>query len=72
MDWVPPRTGRAEGVVFVYDGGILDAAQTDASRLPPQELRSGTWSTLARRVAAAVEAAAGGGTVYLEDGNRIC
>lgn len=72
MDWVPPRTGGAEGVVFVHDGGILDAAQTDAIRLPPQELRSWTWSTLARRVAAAVEAATGGGTVYLEDGNRIC
>ncbi|MFV2019920.1 NUDIX domain-containing protein [Micromonospora sp. LOL_023] len=83
VDWVPPRTGRTEGVMFVYDGGVLDTVQTDAIRLPPQELRSWAWSTvaqaqwrlsplLARRAAAAVEAATGGGTVYLEDGSRVC
>jgi ADP-ribose pyrophosphatase YjhB (NUDIX family) len=25
VDWVLPRPGRAEGVMFVYDGGVLDA-----------------------------------------------
>ena len=23
-DWVPPRPDRTEGVIFVYDGGIVD------------------------------------------------
>ncbi|ROO61518.1 ADP-ribose pyrophosphatase YjhB (NUDIX family) [Micromonospora sp. Llam0] len=83
VDWVPPRTGRTEGVMFVYDGGVLDTARTDAIRLPPQELRSWAWSTLAqaqqrlspllaRRATVAVEAADDGGTRYLEDGNRVC
>jgi 8-oxo-dGTP diphosphatase len=82
VDWVPPRAGRTEGVMFVYDGGVLDASQTDAIRLPPQELRSWAWSTLpqaqqrlspllARRAVAALEAATGNGTVYLEGGNQV-
>ncbi|WP_348775264.1 NUDIX hydrolase [Solwaraspora sp. WMMD937] len=82
VDWVPPRTGRTEGVMFVYDGGVLDASQTDAIRLPLQELRSWAWSTLpqaqqrlssllARRAAAALEAATDSGTVYLEGGNQV-
>jgi 8-oxo-dGTP diphosphatase len=82
VDWVPPRAGRTEGVMFVYDGGLLDAARTDEIRLPADELRSWAWSTLteaqqrlspllARRAAAAMDAVADGVTVYLEDGNRI-
>ncbi|MDG4831564.1 NUDIX hydrolase [Solwaraspora sp. WMMD1047] len=82
VDWVPPRTGRTEGVMFIYDGGLLDAARTDEIHLPADELRSWAWSTLieaqqrlspllARRAAAAMEAVSEGVTVYLEDGNRI-
>lgn len=82
VDWVPPRPGRTEGVMFVYDGGVLDASQTDAIRLPPQELRNWAWSTLpqaqqrlspllARRAAAALEAATDSGTAYLEGGNQV-
>ncbi|WP_319805753.1 NUDIX hydrolase [Dactylosporangium fulvum] len=83
VDWVPPRPGRTEGVMFVYDGGVLDVKATAALRLPADELRSWAWCTLAeaqrrlspllaRRAAAALEAAAGNITYYLEDGKRIC
>ncbi|WP_433528371.1 NUDIX domain-containing protein [Micromonospora sp. CA-263727] len=82
VDWVPPREGRTEGVMFVYDGGILDATQTAEISVPPEELRGWAWSTLpqaqqrlspllARRAAAALEAVADGVTRYLEDGKRI-
>jgi 8-oxo-dGTP diphosphatase len=83
VDWVPPRPGRTEGVMFVYDGGVLEPETTAHLRLPPDELRGWSWCTLAearqrlspllaRRAAAALEAAAGAVTYYLEDGNRIC
>ncbi|MGI5246688.1 NUDIX domain-containing protein [Dactylosporangium sp. CA-139066] len=83
VDWVPPRPGRTEGVMFVYDGGLLDAKATANLQLPADELRSWAWCTpaesqqrlsplLARRVAAALEATAGTVTYYLEDGKRVC
>lgn len=82
VDWVPPRTGRTEGVMFVYDGGVVDSTSTVEIHLPAEELRSWAWSTLpeaqqrlspllARRAAAALEAAGSGATVYLENGNRV-
>ena len=81
VDWVPPRPGRTEGLMLLFDGGVLAPEQTTAIRLPPQELRSWAWCDqqqaqqrlsplLARRVAAAVEARADGGTAYLENGYR--
>jgi hypothetical protein len=82
VDWVPPRVGRTEGVMFVYDGGLLTPAHISEIQLPPDELRSWAWCTpaeasqrlsqlLARRVAAAVRARADGVMVYLEDGNLV-
>jgi 8-oxo-dGTP diphosphatase len=70
VDWVPPRAGRTEGVMFVFDGGVLDPA-TVRFHLPADELRGWAWSTLpeaqqrlspllARRAAAALQAAPGG------------
>jgi 8-oxo-dGTP diphosphatase len=78
-DWVPPLRGRTEGLMLVFDGGVLTAAQTAAIRLPADELRSWQWCTeqqagqrlkelLARRVSAAVRARADRTTVYLENG----
>ncbi|MFG2044025.1 NUDIX domain-containing protein [Dactylosporangium sp. NPDC048998] len=83
VDWVPPRPDRTEGVMFAYDGGVLDAEATANLQLPADELRSWAWCTLAeaqqrlppllaRRAAAALEATAGAVTYYLEDGERIC
>ncbi|WP_433089069.1 NUDIX domain-containing protein [Dactylosporangium sp. CA-052675] len=81
VDWVPPRPGRTEGVMFVFDGGVLGAAAAERIRLPAEELRGWAWCTspeadarlsplLARRAAAAATAAADGTTAYLEDGHR--
>nr|MDT0659262.1 NUDIX hydrolase [Micromonospora sp. DSM 115978] len=82
VDWVPPRTGRTEGVMFVYDGGLLDATRTVEIHLPADDLQSWAWSTpteaqqrlsplLARRATAAMEAVTDGGTAYLENGDRL-
>ncbi|MEV4639815.1 NUDIX hydrolase [Actinoplanes sp. NPDC049548] len=78
-DWVPPRPGRTEGFMLVFDGGVLTPEHTARIRLPAEELRSWAWCTereagrrlsdlLARRIAAAVRARAENTTVYLENG----
>ncbi|MEU8665246.1 NUDIX hydrolase [Actinoplanes philippinensis] len=78
-DWVPPRPDRTEGLMLLFDGGILTAEQTARIRLPADELRGWAWCTpqeadqrlsglLARRLAAAVRARAENTTVYLENG----
>jgi 8-oxo-dGTP pyrophosphatase MutT (NUDIX family) len=83
VDWVPPRPGRTEGMMFLYDGGILEQQATAEVRLRVDELRSWAWCTvaeaqgrlsalLARRAVAALEASGAGKTYYLEDGARIC
>jgi 8-oxo-dGTP diphosphatase len=83
VDWVPPRAGRTEGVMFVYDGGVLAGEATADLRLPADELRSWAWCTLAeaqqrlspllaRRAAAALQATADTATYYLENGERVC
>nr|WP_033338677.1 NUDIX hydrolase [Catenuloplanes japonicus] len=79
VDWLPPRDGRTEGLMIVFDGGVLTAEQIAAIRLPADELRSWAWSTreeqerllppvLARRAAAALTARGGAVTAYLENG----
>jgi 8-oxo-dGTP diphosphatase len=79
VDWVPPLDDRTEGVIIVYDGGIVGPGLAARIRLNRGELRSWAWSTLleadtrlspllARRVRAAIRAAVDGATTYLEDG----
>ncbi|MEU4220263.1 NUDIX hydrolase [Actinoplanes sp. NPDC026623] len=79
VDWVPPRPKRTEGLMMVFDGGILTPEQAAQIRLPAGELRSWAWSTereaaqrlselLARRIAAAARARAEGMVAYLENG----
>jgi ADP-ribose pyrophosphatase YjhB (NUDIX family) len=78
-DWVPPRPDRTEGLMLVFDGGILAPEQTAQIRLPAEELRDWAWCTereagerlselLARRISAALRARAGRTAVYLENG----
>ncbi|MFI7546499.1 NUDIX domain-containing protein [Actinoplanes sp. NPDC049599] len=75
VDWVPPRDGRTDGLMLVFDGGRF----TDPVRLDTSELRSWAWCDpdeatqrllplLARRAAAALQAARTRTTAYLEDG----
>jgi 8-oxo-dGTP diphosphatase len=82
VDWVPPRPERTEGLMLVFDGGILPAADEAAISVPPDELRGWAFCTaveagerlsplLARRVAACTAARATGQTVYLENGSLV-
>nr|WP_111652899.1 NUDIX hydrolase [Actinoplanes lutulentus] len=81
-DWVPPRVGRTEGLMLLFDGGMVTPEQAARIRLPAEELRSWAWSSeeeagerlpelLARRMAAAVRARAEGIAVYLENGHFV-
>lgn len=78
VDWVPARDGRTEGLMVVFDGGVL--ADPGRIRLQESELRSWAWSTpaeaaarlrglVARRSEAARRAALAGTTAYLENGH---
>lgn len=80
VDWVAPRPGRTEGLMMVFDGGVLDPAATIT--LPADELRSFAWcdegetaervsDLLALRVRAAVLARDEGDTRYLENGCSV-
>jgi 8-oxo-dGTP diphosphatase len=82
VDWVPARPGGTEGVMVVFDGGVLSADRTAEIRLPADELRSWAWCTveeartrlsglLARRVDAARRAQVDGTTCYLEFGHPV-
>jgi 8-oxo-dGTP diphosphatase len=82
VDWVPPRPGRTEGVMFVYAGGVLASEDETDIQLPAEELRSWAWCTeaeadarlselLAYRVRAAVRALTQGTTSYLENGQLV-
>ena len=82
IDWVPPRPDRTEGLMMVFDGGLLPAQEAAAIRVPPEELRGFAFCTaeeaaqrlsplLTRRVAACVAARSAGQTVYLENGSLV-
>ena len=82
VDWVPPRPDRTEGVMFVYDGGTLDAQSTGAIHLPPDVLSGWAWCSqeqieqrmsplLARRVVAALRAKTEGTVLELENGFHL-
>jgi 8-oxo-dGTP diphosphatase len=71
-----------ENLQFIFDGGVLTAAEVACMRLPPDELAASTFVTaleavkllvprLARRLPFALEAVRTGGTLYLEDGRLI-
>ncbi|MFE6857162.1 NUDIX domain-containing protein [Nocardia sp. NPDC057668] len=79
VDWVPPGRYPSDGVMFLYDGGVLDPEQSAAIVLQEAELRSWAWcdadeaverlpALLARRVVAARAARHSGRTDYLENG----
>jgi len=80
VDWVPSRPERPEGVVIVYDGGILadeeisqivlgDGELTGIRFVPPDEVASLVTPLLARRIAACVAAADAGTVAALENGS---
>ena len=80
VDWVPSRPERPEGVVVVYDGGVLSAADIDAVVLADGELEGFAFTEpcevarlvtplLARRIAACLDAVAAGTVAVLENGS---
>jgi 8-oxo-dGTP diphosphatase len=81
LDYVPadPQRGRTEGMVVVFDGGVLD--DTATLRLPPEELSDHAFvdpeqldrhlpALQARRAVAALHAGVTGRAAYLEDGRQ--
>lgn len=82
VDYVRPQDSRPEGVVFVFDGGVLDETDLVGMVFPDAEVLSASFHTLdeaaervkpllADRLAAAVEAVTLDVTVLCEQGRRI-
>lgn len=80
VDWVPSTPERPEGLMLIYDGGVLAETDIAAIRLQADELASYafveservpelTSGLLARRIVACLEAVAAGTTVSLENGH---
>jgi 8-oxo-dGTP pyrophosphatase MutT (NUDIX family) len=82
VDYVRPQDSRPEGVVFVFDGGVLDETDLVGMVFGDGEIRSAGFHTvqqarakvkplLADRLAAALEAVEQDVTVLCEQGRRI-
>jgi 8-oxo-dGTP pyrophosphatase MutT (NUDIX family) len=80
VDWVPSRPERPEGLVIVYDGGVLSTQEAAAIRLTDGELAAFAFvdrndvaglvtPLLARRIAACLDAVAAGSVAALENGS---
>jgi ADP-ribose pyrophosphatase YjhB (NUDIX family) len=79
VDWVPSRPERPEGLIVVYDGGVLAPGEVAAITLQdgelagyefvePGEVAERVSPLLARRIAACVDAVVAGTVISLEDG----
>ena len=79
VDWLPARPPKTEGLMFLFDGGILDGELQARFSLAAHELHEWAFveperihryvsETMARRLLTAVEVQDGGGTSYLEAG----
>ncbi len=82
VDYIADAKRRTEALAFIFYGGVLDAAQIDAIRLPQSELSeyrfidTGDGLTLLnrrlrRRVSRCLDALAAGQTHYLEEQDPI-
>ncbi|MBF6333345.1 NUDIX hydrolase [Nocardia transvalensis] len=82
VDYVRPQDSRPEGVVFVFDGGVLTDADVagmvfrrgeivSAGFWPMDEVAAKVKPLLADRLAAALEAFRDGATMLCEQGRRI-
>jgi 8-oxo-dGTP pyrophosphatase MutT (NUDIX family) len=79
VDYQHPEPERTESMMFVFDGGIVDAAWSDLISLAHDEVRSWRFVSpdelaelaafrLRRRLDHALTAVADGHTLYLENG----
>jgi 8-oxo-dGTP diphosphatase len=82
VDWVPSRPERPEGLVVVYDGGVLAPADIDGIMVPDGELAGFAFilpdavaelvtPLVGRRIAACLEALASGTVASLEGGSQV-
>jgi 8-oxo-dGTP pyrophosphatase MutT (NUDIX family) len=82
VDHVRPQDSRPEGVVFVFDGGVLDETDLTGVVFPDGEILSARFHTvteargkvkplLADRLVAALEAVEQGTTALCEQGLRV-
>jgi 8-oxo-dGTP diphosphatase len=80
VDWVPSRPERPEGLIVVYDGGVLSTAEVDKIVLDDGELAEFAFITasevpalvtplLARRISACLDAVESGTVATLENGS---
>jgi 8-oxo-dGTP pyrophosphatase MutT (NUDIX family) len=80
VDWVPSRPERPEGLILVYDGGVLTADEISGIMLADGELAGFAFVApdqvpglvtplLARRIAACLDAIAEGTVAALENGS---
>ena len=80
VDWVAARPERPEGLLVVYDGGVLPEAEisrivlgdgelTEFAFVAPDEVATRVTPLLARRVASCLEALAAGTVAALENGS---
>ena len=79
VDYLRPRPGRAGGVRFLFDCGVVDADRRGTLVLQEEEIEEARWATpeeadgllsgpVGRRVGRAL---ATEGTIYLEDGRSV-
>jgi 8-oxo-dGTP pyrophosphatase MutT (NUDIX family) len=82
VDYVRPQGSRPEGVIFVFDGGVLDETDLVGMVFPDAEIVSAGFHTvdetrakvkplLADRITAALHAVEQGTTALCEQGQRI-
>jgi 8-oxo-dGTP pyrophosphatase MutT (NUDIX family) len=80
VDWVPSRPGRPEGLIMVYDGGVLATEDIEAITVPdgeiagfafvrPDQVAGQVNPLVARRITACLDALAAGTVVSLENGS---
>jgi 8-oxo-dGTP diphosphatase len=79
VDWVPARPGVIDGLILIFDGGVLNADEVGRITVPADELSGYAFCTLdqarprlternVRRVAAALRAREDGTVAYLDNG----
>ena len=79
IDWLPVRVPKTEGLMMLFDGGVIDESTTSRFTLPPDELSA--WALLAadelnsvvpdfmaRRIRVALELSSTDRSAYLEWG----
>lgn len=82
VDWVNRGPPRNEGLMFLFDGGVLEPSTIDRIRLPAEELSEFRFVDpgeaeellaphMHRRLAATIAARLAGASVYLENGMSV-